>query len=63
MTNLLKTYRPKLVVEVHHGVDRHELLTLIKDLGYSPKGIPIEPIDHEIDALYIDDKSYAFQST
>jgi FkbM family methyltransferase len=62
MANLLKTHRPKLVIEVHQGVDRAELLNLIKELGYSIDAIPIEPLKGEIQPQFVDDKSYAFQA-
>lgn len=61
MPELLKAYKPKLAVEVHHGVDRSELLGLIEAVGYSRCGAPIEPIEGEIEPLYLDDRSYAFQ--
>lgn len=60
MPELLRTFKPKLVVEVHHGVDRSELLNLIEALGYTRRGVPIEPMEGEIEPLYLDDRSYAF---
>jgi FkbM family methyltransferase len=61
MTQLLKKFKPKLVVELHHGVSRPEFLQLLAALGYSTQGIPIEPVPGEITPQYIDDHSYAFQ--
>jgi FkbM family methyltransferase len=60
MTELLKSSRPKLVVEVHHGVARAELMNLIEAAGYSRKAVAIEPVEGEIEPQYIDDRSYAF---
>jgi hypothetical protein len=44
MTSLLRKYRPKLAVEIHSGVNRNELLDLVKSAGYVPEGRPIEPL-------------------
>jgi FkbM family methyltransferase len=60
MIELLKSYRPKLVVELHHGVARAELMDLLKAAGYSSKAVAIEPVEGEIEPQYIDDRSYAF---
>jgi hypothetical protein len=62
MTELLKSSRPKLVVEVHHGVARAELMNLIEAAGYSRKAVAIEPVEGEIEPQYIDDRSYAFRA-
>ncbi|HZH38568.1 MAG TPA: FkbM family methyltransferase [Bacillales bacterium] len=60
MTSLLRKYRPKLAVEIHSGVNRNELLDLVKSAGYVPEGRPIEPLPGELEAQYYDDKSYEF---
>jgi FkbM family methyltransferase len=60
MRELLKNNKSKLVVEVHPGVDRERLLTLIREIGYSDVATPIEPVGNEQVAKYFDDKSYAF---
>lgn len=62
MPALLKGFRPKLVLEVHSGVDRHQLLDLIEAAGYSREGVPIEPSEGEVEPHYTDDRSYAFRS-
>ena len=62
MSELLKVFRPKLVVEVHPGVDRNELSRLVELVGYSGCGAPIEPIEGEVEPQYIDDRSYAFHA-
>jgi FkbM family methyltransferase len=61
MSELLRKFGPKLVVEMHKGVDRAELLHLVASLGYSLPGTPIEPTSGEVDSLYLDDRSYAFR--
>ncbi len=60
MQTLLKTHQPKLVVEVHSGVSRTELVSLVSELGYTRPAIPIEPIEGETSAQFVDDRSYAF---
>ncbi|MFC2030397.1 FkbM family methyltransferase [Chloroflexota bacterium] len=60
MKDTLRAFRPKLVVEVHQGVDRGELLDLIEGAGYVRQAVPIEPVEGETDPLYLDDRSYAF---
>jgi len=62
MLNLLKSFKPKLVLEVHKGVDRNELLNLITACGYSLHATPIQPVPGEAEAQYIDDMSYAFDT-
>jgi len=63
MAGLLKSFKSKLVVEIHHGVNRNELLDLVEQLAYSRRGIPIEPTTREeVDPLYVDDRSYAFKA-
>jgi len=61
MIETLRRQHPKLVVEVHRGVDRKELLGLIETSGYSRRAMPIEPIEGEVEPRYVDDRSYAFQ--
>jgi FkbM family methyltransferase len=54
----LQQHRPKLVVELHKGVSRQELLSLLDSAGYSRQGSPIENAAGERE--YFDDHSYAF---
>jgi hypothetical protein len=63
MAAILRRFRPKLVVELHANVSRPEFLELLAGLGYSRSGLPIEPIDGEADPRYIDNRSYAFESS
>ena len=60
MARLLKLCAPKLVVEVHRGVDRVEMLELLEAAGYGRRGVPIEPDEQETSPEYRDDRSYAF---
>jgi hypothetical protein len=48
------------VAELHRGVDRAEVLALLAQLGYSTNAMPIEPVPGEVEAQFIDDRSYAF---
>jgi len=61
MADMLREHKPKLVVEVHRGVSRPGLLSLIESLGYGRHPEPIEPVEGEVGAQYIDDRSYAFE--
>jgi FkbM family methyltransferase len=60
MAQTLSTQRPKLVVELHHGVDRDAICSTLESLGYSRQATPIEPVEGEVEARFLDDRSYAF---
>jgi FkbM family methyltransferase len=60
MLPLLKANRPQLLVEIHNGVSRAELLEVLASAGYVRQGIPVEPLPGETEPLYADDKTYAF---
>jgi FkbM family methyltransferase len=62
MSETLRTFKPKLVVEIHRGVDRNCLLDLIEAVGYRRQAVPIEPMPGEIDAKLVDDRSYVFRA-
>jgi FkbM family methyltransferase len=62
MRALLIRFRPKLVIEIHHGVDRPALLSALADFGYTLSGIPIEPFTGVPTNSYADNKSYAFHA-
>ena len=57
MKRLLKAYTPKLVLELHAGVDRDAVLDLLESCGYQRQGMPVYA---STDALYHDNLSYAF---
>jgi FkbM family methyltransferase len=61
MTGLLKMHHPKLVVELHSGVDRTALLELLERCGYSRHGTPVYSVPgEEQEPQYYDNFSYAF---
>jgi FkbM family methyltransferase len=61
MSTLLREFSPRLVLEVHRGVDRRELLDLLVSLGYPGRGEPVDPVIGEGTPLYLDDRSYWFE--
>jgi FkbM family methyltransferase len=61
MEQLLGRHHPKLVVELHSGVDRAAILDLLHRAGYSREPVAIEPEADESHALLLDDRSYAFR--
>ncbi len=60
MTGLLREFTPRLVLEVHRGVDRRELLDLLASVGYERPGQAVEAEAEAASPLYRDDRSYAF---
>ena len=62
MAEILRADHPKVVVEVHAGVSRMEMLDLMVSAGYEQRGQPIEPVAGEVEAQYVDNHSYAFQA-
>ena len=63
MANTLQRWRPKLVIEIHHGVDRRQLVEQLTWLGYPRRGVPVEGDARGEQCegdQYEDDHSYAF---
>lgn len=60
MTNILQTLKPKLIVELHKGVDRNEFLNLIESAGYSSEAIPVNEEQAGTVIRLLDDESYLF---
>ncbi len=60
MRETLARHQPKLVIELHHGVDRRVLQELLADLGYSRDGVAIEPCGARPIEQFLDDRSYVF---
>lgn len=60
LTEILRTHKPKLVIEFHKGVDREEFLCLIESVGYSRNAKPIDPTGREKEAQFFDNRSYSF---
>ena len=58
MLQTLRAWRPRLVIELHHGVDRQEFRSVLREAGYPFDGSPLE---HDANVSeYLDDCSYAF---
>ena len=62
MIETLQRQQPKLVVEIHRGADRDQMLGLIERAGYSRRAVPIEPIEGEVEPQYVNDLSYYFKA-
>jgi FkbM family methyltransferase len=60
MSKKLAECRPKLVVELHAGVDRNTFGDLLENLGYQQPGTSIESCEDQDQVSYEDDHSYAF---
>jgi FkbM family methyltransferase len=60
MRRTLEEQRPKLVIELHRGVDRAAMLRLLEAAGYSAVAEPVEPIADGSAPGLLDDRSYAF---
>jgi len=60
MATTLREHRPRLVVELHAGVDRAAFLDLLETLGYSRQASFVEPAAGETEPAYLNDRSYAF---
>lgn len=63
MAETLSLHRPKLFLELHEGVSRDKILSLLQALGYSMPGTPVEPEAGETVPLYFDNRTYYFTST
>lgn len=60
MQDTLRRWRPQVVVELHAGVDRARILSLLREIGYSTAGVPVDPVRDEGTPLFLNDRSYAF---
>jgi FkbM family methyltransferase len=64
MTELLRRDHPRLVVELHTGVDRQEFLEVVRAAGYSSPGraikVEIPPACNGNGPSYFENISYAF---
>ncbi len=63
MSTLLRAFHPRLVIEVHRGVDRGRLLDWLESLGYARVGLPIDPAPNETTPEYLDDRSYCWSTS
>jgi hypothetical protein len=60
MRDALARWRPRIVLELHAGVSRDAVLSLLRELGYSSDAIAIEPVRGERTPQFLDNHSYAF---
>jgi FkbM family methyltransferase len=60
MRHALTRWHPRLVLELHAGVSRDAVLSLLRDLGYSSEAVAIEPVRGERTPQLLDNHSYAF---
>ena len=63
MSTLLREFHPRLVIEVHRGVDRGRLLDWLESLGYARVALPIDPAPNETTPEYLDDRSYCWSTS
>lgn len=62
MRETLKRRRPRIVIELHAGVRREEILALLREVGYSTDAVAIEPPRGDRTDRLLDNQSYAFHS-
>ncbi len=62
MSETLRLWKPKLIVEIHPGVDRELLLEVLESCGYCRESMPVKPRRGETTAQYYDHKSYTFSA-
>ena len=60
MREALARWHPRLVLELHAGVSREAVLSLLRQLGYSSEAVAIEPVHGERTPQFLDNHSYAF---
>jgi FkbM family methyltransferase len=60
MRDALARWHPRLVLELHAGVSREAVLSLLRELGYSSEAVAIEPVRGERTPRFLDNHSYAF---
>jgi len=60
MRDALARWRPRIVLELHAGVSRDAVLSLLRELGYSGDAVAIEPVRGERTPQFLDNHSYAF---
>jgi hypothetical protein len=57
---ILEALKPKLIIELHKGVDRDAFLNQIVSSGYRVEAIPLVSYEEGLENNLIDDKSYVF---
>jgi len=61
MQEMLRRSKPVIAVELHKGVDRSAILTVLAECGYATAGEPIDSSEISGPPEYRDDCSYAFR--
>ena len=61
MREALARWHPRIVLELHPGVSRERVLSLLESLGYSRHAVPVDPLPNESSPRFADDRSYAFR--
>jgi FkbM family methyltransferase len=62
MESILSRHHPKLVIELHTGVDRSTLIELLGHAGYQTRARAIEPQGDALQDELKDDHSYSFSA-
>jgi FkbM family methyltransferase len=60
MSEILRTDKPALVLELHSGVSRAEVMETLKAAGYDRRGCPVESSEPKDEPRYADNCSYSF---
>lgn len=60
MLDSLNRWRPHVVMELHPGVSRNDIVAVMARAGYSRTPVAVDPISGEDTPLLLDDRSYAF---
>jgi FkbM family methyltransferase len=61
MRNALARWHPCIVLELHAGVSRERVLSLLESMGYSRDAVPVDPLPDEGIPRFVDDRSYVFR--
>jgi hypothetical protein len=61
MRDALMRWHLRIVLELHAGVSRERVLSLLESLGYSRDAVPVDPLPDEGRPRFADDRSYAFK--
>ena len=63
MRDALERWHPHIVLELHAGVSREQVLSMLESLGYSRHAVPVDPLPDEGNPRFVDDRSYVFRQT
>lgn len=59
MRSVLMAHSPLVALELHTGVDREAVESLLRDCGYRVPGVPLDPSSKDPEE-YLDDHTYVF---